>query len=270
MVKINQVKVKNLVTPSKLPGADFVINPYVGCTNACRYCYASFMKRFTDHPEPWGEFLDVKICDKPIDTKKLIGKSIFISSVTDAYNDYEKEYQKTRDVLKQLVGVDCRINISTKNELILRDLDLLTQMKNLIVDFSINTASEDFKNDMDKASAINVRFAALKILHQHGIKTAVFVSPMFPELCDYKEIIKLSKDFVDEYWFENLNLRGDYKYTIFGYIKRKHPHFFPLYDKIYNKNQTEYWDNLMSEIKEFCKTEGVKMRNYFHHEQIRK
>ena len=36
------------------------MNPYVGCLHACKYCYASFMKRFTNHPEPWGTFLDVK------------------------------------------------------------------------------------------------------------------------------------------------------------------------------------------------------------------
>ena len=59
-MNIQEKIVKNVLTKSNLPVSDFSVNPYVGCEHACAYCYASFMKRFTDHPEPWGEFVDVK------------------------------------------------------------------------------------------------------------------------------------------------------------------------------------------------------------------
>ena len=65
---IRDIEVKDIMTRTNLPVSDFAVNPYVGCTHACKYCYASFMKRFTDHPEPWGEFVDVKSwpkIDKP-------------------------------------------------------------------------------------------------------------------------------------------------------------------------------------------------------------
>ena len=45
---------------STLPVGGYSVNPYVGCTHGCKYCYASFMKRFTGHTEPWGTSLDVK------------------------------------------------------------------------------------------------------------------------------------------------------------------------------------------------------------------
>ena len=57
---IRAVEAKGILTKSDLPVSDYSVNPYVGCTHGCRYCYASFMKRFTGHTEPWGEFLDVK------------------------------------------------------------------------------------------------------------------------------------------------------------------------------------------------------------------
>lgn len=57
---IQQIEVKTILTKSNLPVSDYSVNPYVGCTHACKYCYASFMKRLTNHPEEWGTFLDVK------------------------------------------------------------------------------------------------------------------------------------------------------------------------------------------------------------------
>ena len=55
-ILIRDVETKNIMTKSSLPVGGYSVNPYVGCTHACRYCYASFMKRFTGHPEPWGHF----------------------------------------------------------------------------------------------------------------------------------------------------------------------------------------------------------------------
>lgn len=57
---INEIHVKNILSRSNLPVCEYSVNPYVGCTHGCKYCYASFMKRFTGHSEPWGAFLDVK------------------------------------------------------------------------------------------------------------------------------------------------------------------------------------------------------------------
>ena len=59
-ILIREVETKNIMTKSSLPVGGYSVNPYVGCTHACKYCYASFMKRFTGHTEEWGTFLDVK------------------------------------------------------------------------------------------------------------------------------------------------------------------------------------------------------------------
>lgn len=59
-VIIRQIQVKDVMTKSNTPIGGYCVNPYVGCTHGCKYCYASFMKRFTGHTEEWGTFLDVK------------------------------------------------------------------------------------------------------------------------------------------------------------------------------------------------------------------
>lgn len=270
MVKVKEIEVKDYLTKSNLPSSDYVINPYIGCTHGCKYCYARFMKRFTGHQEEWGSFLDIKLCNKKIDTNKIKNKSVFLSSVTDCYNSYEEKYKLTRNILKQLIDVDCELSISTKSKLILRDIDLLKQMKNLKVSISINTLDEKFRQDMDKASSIQERIETLKTLHDNGIYTILFMSPIFPYITDFEKIIEKTKDYVDEFWFENLNLRSGYKEYILNYIKENYSKFYDSYIEIYQKKDKTYWVNLSDRINKYCIENKLKFTNYFYHEEIRK
>ena len=263
-----EIQVNDYLTKSNLPASDYVINPYVGCSHGCKYCYASFMKRFTGHKEEWGTFIDIKKCDKKINKKKLENKTVFLSSVTDCYNEFEEKYELTRRILEDLVDVECHLNISTKSKLILRDIDLLKQMKNLIESISINTLDESFKNDMDNASSIKERLETLKELHNNGIYTVLFMSPIFPYITDFKEIIEISKEYIYEYWFENLNLRGDYKTKILWYIQENYPNLINEYNDIYIKGNKQYWNNLSKKICEYCESNNVKYINYFYHEKL--
>lgn len=92
MVNVQMKNVKDILSKSNLPDADYVINPYIGCPNKCVYCYAEFMKRFTGHlGDEWGEFLEVKACSKKINKNNLKGKLVLLSSVTDPYNYFSYE-----------------------------------------------------------------------------------------------------------------------------------------------------------------------------------
>lgn len=265
---IKNIEVNDYLTKSNLPASDYVINPYVGCTHGCKYCYASFMKRFTGHNEEWGEFIDIKHCDKKINLKKISKKNVFLSSVTDCYNELEEKNLITRNILEQLVNSDCYLSISTKSKLILRDIDILKKIKNLTVSMSINTLDEKFRNDMDNASSIKDRLETLKKLHENGIYTVLFMSPIFPYITEWKEIIELSKEFIDEYWFENLNLRGNYKTYILNYIKENYSNIYLKYLEIYNNKDNSYWESLAKEINKYCDENNIKYINYFYHKEL--
>lgn len=262
------IETKDILTKSNLPASDYVINLYVGCPHGCKYCYARFMKRFTGHSENWGDFIDIKICQKPINLKKIEHKSVFLSSVTDCYNPYEEKYRLTRQILEQLQEADCELAISTKSELILRDIDLLKNIKNLTVAVSMNTLDEEFRKDMDNASSIERRIATLEALHKEGIKTVLFMSPIFPYITDFKAIIERTSEFVSQYWFENLNLRGEFKAKIMEYIAEKYPQYISLYKQIYTSKNMDYWTTLAKEIDEYCKTGNISFINYFYHSQL--
>ena len=94
------------------------------------------------------------------------------------------------------------------------------------------------------------------------------MSPIFPYITDFKEIIEVSKEYIDEYWFENLNLRGDYKAKILFYIQERYPTLIDKYTDIYIKGNKDYWKKLSKEIKKYCEINNIKYKNYFYHEEL--
>ncbi len=244
------------------------------------------MKRFTGHLEPWGTFLDVKYWSEIKNPMKYNGQRVVIGSVTDGYHPLEERYRRTRALLEQLKNSGAKIMICTKSDLVIRDLDLLTQMKDVTVSWSVNTLDETFKNDMDNAVSIERRLSAMKKVYDAGIRTVCFTAPIFPGITDVPAIIEKAKDRCDFIWMENLNLRGDYKIVIFEYIKKTYPELLPLYEKIYNKKDKEYWRLLEAEIHSYTEKMGLSyldnylpdgrsdpgkpaVVNYMYHEQVR-
>ena len=284
-MEIKEIEVKTVMTKSNLPVADFSVNPYVGCAHACKYCYASFMKRFTNHPEPWGSFVDVKTWPEIKNAGKYAGKEAFLGSVTDCYQPCEAKYKRTRALLEQLQGSGISVSISTKSDLVLRDLDLIKTFPNARVSWSINTLDEDFRKEMDRGVSIERRLEAMRQFYEAGVQTTCFISPIFPGITDVQDIILRAKDFCNLVWLENLNLRGDYKGRILDWIHQNHPELDGLYRDIYTRKDRTYWSDLDARMRRFCAEEGLpyvrnddRVRskhgeppvvvNYFFHEEI--
>ena len=178
-VLIRDVETKNIMTKSTLPVGGYSVNPYVGCTHGCKYCYASFMKRFTGHTELWGTFLDVKHWPAIKNPRKYAGQRVVIGSVTDGYLPQEEQFGNTRRLLEQLKGSGAEILICTKSDLVVRDIDLLKEMGKVTVSWSINTLDEGFKNDMDNAVSIQRRLDAMKKSYDARNPTVCFFAPGF-------------------------------------------------------------------------------------------
>ena len=283
-IKVNHIETKSVMTKSNTPIGGYSVNPYVGCPHACKYCYASFMKRFTGHTEEWGTFMDVKDWPEIKNPKKYAGQKVIIGTVTDGYNPLEETYKNTRRLLEELKDSGADILICTKSDLVLRDLDLLKEINEnsrLTVSWSINTLDEEFKDDMDAAVSIERRLAAMKEVYAAGIRTICFISPVFPGITDIEAIIDRTKDQCDLVWLENLN-----KADIMKYISDKHPDLVPLYDEIYNKKNRSYFEALEKKAEELAKKYDCRfvdnetpyervekghptIVDYFYHEEVR-
>ena len=181
-MKIQEIAAKSVLSKSQV--YDYALNPYRGCSHACRYCYAAFMKRFTGHREPWGEFVDVKINAPEVLAKEITRKPmgrVWVSGVCDPYQPAEKKYLLTRKCLEILLGGDWPVTIQTKSSLVLRDVDILTTSGKVEVGLSITTADEKIRRIFEPgASTIKERINALKSLHAKGIKTFVMIAPLLP------------------------------------------------------------------------------------------
>ena len=274
-ILIRNVETKNIMTKSNLPVGGYSVNPYVGCTHGCKYCYASFMKRFTGHTEPWGTFLDVKHWLEIKNPQKYRG-----------YLPQEEQFQNTRKLLEQLKDSGAEILICTKSDLVVRDIDLLREMGKVTVSWSINTLDEDFRRDMDKAVSIERRLHAMKQIYDAGIRTVCFIAPVFPGITDFEAIFHRVKNQCDLVWLENLNLRGGFKQEILDYIQEKHPHLTTLYQDIYQKGDRSYFRGLEQQAEQLAMENGCPfvdnelpygraepghpvIVDYFYHEEVR-
>lgn len=266
-MKINEIKAVSILTPSKLPGVDFVINPYVGCSHACVYCYARFMKRFFNHDEAWGDFVDLKINSPkliPSATNKYRNKSVLLSSVTDPYQALEKKHELTRRILEKLIPLQPNLSILTKSPLVLRDIDLLKQFHQCKVAISLSiTQNETFRKVIEPCTSSEAsRIDTLKQLHASKIKTILFASPLFPELSDWQALIQKTCLFVSEYWFENLHLYPATKRALHTALKDYDPYFL---QKLLRFDRSDYWKIEEKKIQAYCRERQIPHEIYFHH-----
>ncbi|MDP2158320.1 MAG: radical SAM protein [Nitrospirota bacterium] len=181
---IKEVRAKSILSKSGIPGADYCINVYVGCSHACIYCYATFMKKYSGHAEAWGTFVDVKINAAEL-LKKQLQKTkrghVMVSSVTDAYQPLEIKYRLTRQCLEILLEHKFPVNILTKSPLVLRDLDIIKRFDEIEVGITVSTDNEKMRKIFEPgAPPIEARINTLRKLKENGVKTYVFIGPMLP------------------------------------------------------------------------------------------
>jgi DNA repair photolyase len=195
---VREIRSKTILSVSKV--YPYVINPYVGCQHNCLYCYAHFMKRFTGHREPWGQFVDVKV-NAPDLLKSEINRKkpgkVWISGVCDPYQPLEAKYKLTGRCLEILAQNNWPVVVQTRSPLVLRDMDIIKKGRSFEVGLSITTADDHIRKIFEpNAPPIKERVRALDELHHAGIKTYVMIAPILPGAEDLVEILAGKVDHV--------------------------------------------------------------------------
>ncbi len=179
---VKEVQAKTILSKSQV--YPYVVNPYTGCQHACSYCYARFMKRFSGHQEPWGEFVDVKINAADLLRTEIAKKgrgTVWVSGVCDPYQPLEVQYRLTRQCLEILAKNRWPVVIQTRSPLVVRDMDILKEATDLEVGLSVTTADDGIRRLFEPhAPPIGERLKALDDLHKEGIRTYAMIAPMLP------------------------------------------------------------------------------------------
>ncbi len=195
-MKIREITCKTALSPSRLPGLDYSLNPYVGCEHGCKYCYVPNVLKISR--SSWGTFVDIRVNMPLILAKELKNKKtgvVGISTVTDAYQPLEKKYKITRYCLEQLLKYDFPICIQTKSSLVARDVDLIAKFSNAEVMVSIGTMDDEQRLLLEpKSSSILDRLEVLQKFSETGVKASVFFGPIYPTVS-----LKQAQDLIEKF-----------------------------------------------------------------------
>ena len=188
-----------LITYNDSPDVGFEasINPYRGCEHGCIYCYA----------RPFHEYLGFsagldfetrimvnqdapKLLRSELSSPKWKPQVIALSGVTDCYQPVERRLKLTRGCLEVLAEFRNPVAIITKNSLVTRDIDLLSNLATahaIAVFVSLTTLDTELRKVMEpRTSPPATRLAAIRALAQAGIPVGVLIAPVIPGLTDHE------------------------------------------------------------------------------------
>jgi DNA repair photolyase len=175
---------------------EWSLNPYRGCEFACAYCYARYTHGYLglDDPREFEKRIFAKedlphLLARDLDRRVAPGQRIAVGTATDPYQPLERTEETTRNCLRVFARREgLRISITTKSDLVVRDLDLLrviAQRSSLHVNFSVPTVDRGLARALEpRAPTPQRRLLALRELAAEGIETGLFLMPVLPGLTD--------------------------------------------------------------------------------------
>jgi len=185
-------------------GMAYSLNPYQGCEHGCVYCYAR------NSHEYWGYGAGIdfeskilvkknapQLLEQKLKSKHWQACPISLSGNTDCYQPVEKKLKITRQLLQLFLKYKHPVGIITKNALIQRDMDILSELAkdNLVVVFlSITSLQEETRRILEpRTASIKKRLETLEKLTAIGVPTNVMMAPIIPSINNH-EILPLTHE----------------------------------------------------------------------------
>ena len=247
-------KIVNKVTSPDL-SMMYSLNPYQGCEHGCIYCYAR------NTHEYWGFNAGLDFESKIIVKKNapwLLEKFILhpdwhavpisVSGNTDCYQPLERKLSITRGILEVFARYRHPVGIITKNSLILRDLDLLTDLAkdNLVhVYISITTLNEDLRGVMEpRTASASKRLKTVSTLASAGVPVGIMNAPIIPGLNDHEipNILKAASEAgARTAGMTIVRLNGSIGKIFEDWLRKNYPNQF---DKVWNQISAAHGGNV--------------------------
>ncbi len=275
-VRYFEIPSRSILNRTK-PGMPFqwTINPYRGCEFGCKYCYARYTHEFMElEPADFEDRIYAKSAAAHLLRQELarvpLKDHIAIGTATDPYQPAERRFNRTRSILEVFAAGRGRyLGITTKSDLVLRDLDLLQQVVrgNVAgVNMTITTLDERLARLLEpRAPRPDLRLEAVRKLSEAGIPTAVFPNPIMPGLTDSAGSLgRLAKAARDagavSFGGGPLFLMPSAQKIFFPFLEREFPDLAPRYRRMFERSGRlgrEYKEQLAARVAAIRERHGL-------------
>jgi len=269
------LEVRSVLNRCSSPRMPFTwtINPYRGCEFGCRYCYARYTHEFMGLNR-WEEFEEkiyvkrdaARILARELTPERLNGQSIALGTATDPYQPAERRYEVTRSLLAVMaMARDLRLSITTKSDLVTRDIDLLRRIadrSSVQVSITVTTLDRRLARILEfRAPTPELRLEALRTLRQAGITAGINIAPIMPDITDNKAnleaVIAAAREHEASHVFANvLFLKPSAQQAFFPFLEKHFPHLRKRYAALFahsaflNRGYKEKVFRVVAELKQ--------------------
>jgi len=185
---VREIEVKRVLM--REPNGAYYLNPYVGCTLGCPFCYAmdriDFSREMEGLPRlPWGRYVDAKVNAPEVLAEEILrlppGPVRISPIATDPYQPLERHYRLTRRCLEVFRGTRFNPGVLTRSSSVLEDLDLIVSLDRSSVSLTIPTDDDRMREVFEPGTEpIERRIETARRLHEAGVPVYLVAQPLLP------------------------------------------------------------------------------------------
>jgi DNA repair photolyase len=250
-INFHEVRARSAINhvPGGRYGFEYTINPYRGCTHACKFCFARRTHVYLgfDAGRDFEREIVVKVNTPELVRAELARPSwkrklVALGTNTDPYQWVESRYRMMPDILAALEAAETPVSVLTKSPLVMRDVDLYERMSKRLpvsVNLSIPTLDEKvWRATEPHTPSPAARLEAVAELRRRGIESGVLIAPLMPGINDSPEQVEPIVERAREAGATflggvALHLRDEVRDVFFAWLEAKRPDLIPKYEHLY-------------------------------------